>query len=60
MDFSWKRVRLFDEPACQVLYDTVQEQQEAVVEKVLSKPKSKWRPLPLDTIVSTKLMQPGI
>lgn len=52
VNFSWKRVRLFDKDACQVLFDTVQERMEAVVEKVVSKPKSKWRPVPLDTIVS--------
>lgn len=55
VNFSWKRVRLFDELACQVLLDTIQEQPEAVVEKVVSKPKSKWRPVPLDTIELEKL-----
>lgn len=53
--FSWKRVRLFDELACQVLFDKVQEHNGAVVEKVVSKPKSKWRPLPLDTVELEKL-----
>ncbi|KAE8747194.1 hypothetical protein FOCC_FOCC006060 [Frankliniella occidentalis] len=55
VEFSWKRVRLFDELACKVLLDTVQERTEAVVEKVVSKPKSKWRPVPLDTIELEKL-----
>lgn len=49
--FSWKRVRLFEELACLVLFDKVQEHNGAIVEKVVNKPKSKWRPVPLDTIV---------
>lgn len=53
--FSWKRVRLFDELACQVLLDVAQEHSGALVEKVVSKPKSKWRPLPLDTVVGAFL-----
>ncbi|XP_063235537.1 DNA topoisomerase 3-alpha isoform X2 [Bacillus rossius redtenbacheri] len=50
VDFSWKRVRLFDQLACQVLYDVCMEWPLARVDAVSSKPKSKWRPLPLDTI----------
>lgn len=52
VDFHWKRVRLFDQLACQVLYDICMERPTATVEKVQTKPKSKWRPLPLDTVVS--------
>nr|CAD7396091.1 unnamed protein product [Timema poppensis] len=55
VEFSWKRVRLFDQTACQVLYEICMERTLATVEKVQSKPKSKWRPLPLDTVELEKL-----
>nr|CAD7453537.1 unnamed protein product [Timema tahoe] len=55
VEFSWKRVRLFDQTACQVLYDICMERTLATVEKVQSKPKSKRRPLPLDTVELEKL-----
>jgi DNA topoisomerase-3 len=54
VDFRWKRVHLFEQLSCQVLYDKCMEQPLAKVENVQSKPKSKWRPLPLDTVVSAK------
>ncbi|XP_049801714.1 DNA topoisomerase 3-alpha isoform X1 [Schistocerca nitens] len=53
--FTWKRVRLFDQLACQVLYEVCMENPTATVESVQSKPKSKWRPLPLDTVELEKL-----
>ncbi|XP_021921836.1 DNA topoisomerase 3-alpha [Zootermopsis nevadensis] len=55
VDFRWKRVHLFDQLSCQVLYEKCMEQPLAKVENVQSKPKSKWRPLPLDTVEMEKL-----
>ena len=52
VEFRWARVRLFEKLPCQVFLDICQENPEATVEKVQSKPKSKWRPLPLDTVAS--------
>jgi hypothetical protein len=54
VDFRWKRVHLFDHLSCHVLYEKCVEQPVAKVENVQSKPKSKWRPLPLDTVVSLR------
>ena len=50
VDFSWKRVRLFHERAVQVYHDICNENPTARVEECRNKPKSKWRPLPLDTV----------
>ncbi|RLU22556.1 hypothetical protein DMN91_004834 [Ooceraea biroi] len=50
VEFRWSRVRLFEKMPCQIFLDMCLERPEATVEKVTSKPKSKWRPLPLDTI----------
>ncbi|XP_012287249.1 DNA topoisomerase 3-alpha isoform X2 [Orussus abietinus] len=50
VEFRWDRNRLFEELPCQILLDRCLENPNATVEKVTSKPKSKWRPLPLDTI----------
>ncbi|XP_025418842.1 DNA topoisomerase 3-alpha [Sipha flava] len=50
VEFSWQRVRLFDETFCRVLFERCQENPTAIVLKVTKKPKSKWRPVPLDTI----------
>lgn len=52
VEFSWQRVRLFDEAFCRILYERCRENPTASVLKVIKKPKSKWRPVPLDTIVS--------
>lgn len=52
VEFAWERVRLFDELFCKVLYERCKENPTALVLKVTKKPKSKWRPVPLDTIVS--------
>ncbi|KAG7209965.1 hypothetical protein KM043_011554 [Ampulex compressa] len=49
-EFRWSRVRLFEEMPCQVFLDICLEQPDATVQKVTSKPKSKWRPTPLDTV----------
>jgi len=55
VEFSWQRVRLFDEVLCKVLYERCKENPTALVLKVTKKPKSKWRPVPLDTIVSNRI-----
>lgn len=52
VEFVWERVRLFDEHFCRVLYERCQENPTAFVLKVTKRTKSKWRPVPLDTIVS--------
>ena len=52
IDFTWRRVRLFDELACLVLFEGCQDNPQARVTKITTKQKSKWRPLPLDTVVS--------
>ncbi|NXI49685.1 TOP3A topoisomerase, partial [Chloroceryle aenea] len=53
--FNWKRNRLFNHTACLVLYQMCMEDPIATVVEVASKPKSKWRPLPLDTVELEKL-----
>ncbi|XP_011696308.1 PREDICTED: DNA topoisomerase 3-alpha-like isoform X2 [Wasmannia auropunctata] len=50
VEFRWARVRLFEKMPCQIFLDICLERPEATVEKVTCKPKSKWRPLPLDTV----------
>ncbi|KAM9098574.1 DNA topoisomerase 3-alpha [Sarcophilus harrisii] len=55
VDFSWKRHRLFNHTACLVLYQMCMEDPVATVVEVASKPKSKWRPQPLDTVELEKL-----
>ncbi|KAM8824210.1 DNA topoisomerase 3-alpha isoform 1-T1 [Synchiropus picturatus] len=55
VEFSWKRNRLFNHTACLVLYQICMEDPRATVVAVTSKPKSKWRPLPLDTVELEKL-----
>lgn len=54
-EFNWKRVRLFHRLACAVLHQTCLENPLATVINQTSKPKSKWRPLPLDTVELEKL-----
>lgn len=55
VDFSWKRNRLFHHTACLVLYQICMENPVATVVEVGSKPKSKWRPVALDTVELEKL-----
>ncbi|XP_046401854.1 DNA topoisomerase 3-alpha isoform X2 [Ischnura elegans] len=55
VDFSWERVRLMDKPICEMLFEICEECGVAKVEKVQSKPKSNWRPVPLDTVELEKL-----
>ena len=54
-EFNWKRVRLFYRLACAVLHQGCLENPMATVVNQASKPKSKWRPLPLDTVELEKL-----
>ncbi|EDV27024.1 uncharacterized protein TRIADDRAFT_22834 [Trichoplax adhaerens] len=56
IDFNWKRVRLFYRHACEVIHQICLENPLATVTSVVSKPKSKWRPLPLDTVEFEKLV----
>ncbi|XP_060521487.1 DNA topoisomerase 3-alpha [Cylas formicarius] len=53
-EFTWKRERLFDERSCRAILDHCLENPRAVVESVDGRPKSKWRPLPLDTVEMEK------
>ncbi|KAE8578852.1 hypothetical protein XENTR_v10023799 [Xenopus tropicalis] len=55
VEFSWKRNRLFNHTACLVLYQICMEDPMATVMEVGSKPKSKWRPVALDTVELEKL-----
>ncbi|XP_062999738.1 DNA topoisomerase 3-alpha isoform X2 [Elgaria multicarinata webbii] len=55
VDFNWKRNRLFNHTACLVLYQMCMEDPVATIMEVGSRPKSKWRPLPLDTVELEKL-----
>ncbi|XP_054616121.1 DNA topoisomerase 3-alpha isoform X2 [Dunckerocampus dactyliophorus] len=55
VEFGWERNRLFNHTACLVLYQICMEDPIATVTSVTSKPKSKWRPLPLDTVELEKL-----
>ncbi|KAM4697714.1 DNA topoisomerase 3-alpha [Rhinophrynus dorsalis] len=55
VEFSWKRNRLFNHTACLVLYQVCMEDPIATVMEVGSKPKSKWRPVALDTVELEKL-----
>ena len=55
VEFSWKRVRLFNQRVCEVFLRMCQASPQATVLNVVSKPKSKWRPLPLDTVEMEKM-----
>ncbi|XP_076633672.1 topoisomerase 3-alpha [Colletes latitarsis] len=50
VEFRWMRGRLFEKLPCEVLLDTCLEQPNATVQRIISKQKNKWRPLPLDTV----------
>ncbi|KAM7295984.1 DNA topoisomerase 3-alpha [Ixodes scapularis] len=56
-DFSWKRHRLFDYQLCFLLYQRCLqgEPPRAKVVEMKCKPKSKWRPQPMDTVELEKL-----
>lgn len=48
--FNWKRVHLFDRAATTIIFEQCLDAKRATVTKVLKKPTSKWRPLPLTTV----------
>ncbi len=52
VEFDWARVRLFDYDVCLAIYEHVIADPLAKVIEVKRKPKSKWRPVALDTVVS--------
>ncbi|KAJ8037131.1 DNA topoisomerase 3-alpha [Holothuria leucospilota] len=54
-EFNWKRQRLFNRLACEVLLQICLERPIAKVVEVRSKHKSKWRPQPMDTVELEKL-----
>ena len=51
VEFTWERQRLFDYDACLSLYEMILLEPQAKVIEVKTKPKSKWRPVALDTVV---------
>ena len=51
VEFDWARVRLFDYDVCLAIYEHVIADPMARVIEVKRKPKSKWRPVALDTVV---------
>ena len=54
--FTWKRNRLVNEMACHVLYDKCRKPQSvATVTDVKSRPRSRGRPVPLETVELVKL-----
>eukprot|EP00095_Tigriopus_kingsejongensis_P006130 maker-scaffold98_size375582-snap-gene-2.32 protein:Tk06130 transcript:maker-scaffold98_size375582-snap-gene-2.32-mRNA-1 annotation:"dna topoisomerase 3-alpha" len=55
VEFHWQRVRLFDHTAAQTYHDVCLEAPLARVDDCRSKPKSKWRPLPMETVELEKL-----
>lgn len=50
VDFSWNRNRLFDKTCCETFLILCQADGVVRITNVLQKPKSKWRPQPMDTI----------
>ncbi|XP_075151301.1 topoisomerase 3-alpha isoform X2 [Haematobia irritans] len=55
VEFAWARNRLFDKQACEDYYLLCVSNPIAKVESVVVKPKSKWRPTPMDTVELEKL-----
>ena len=55
VEFHWSRVRVFDSVIGQAYHDICLENPVAKVEECKSKPKNKWRPLPMDTVELEKL-----
>lgn len=55
VEFSWKRVRLFDELFVKVLLERCLENKTATVIDVTNRQKNKWRPTPLDTVELEKM-----
>ncbi|KAL5281975.1 TOP3A family protein [Megaselia abdita] len=55
VEFNWSRNRLFDKEACEDYLIICLARPTATVEKTTTKPKSKWRPKPMDTVEMEKL-----
>lgn len=55
VDFNWARSRLFDRECCRAYFLLCRAEPTAHVESAQEKPKSKWRPQPLDTVELEKL-----
>ncbi|XP_055836561.1 DNA topoisomerase 3-alpha isoform X2 [Episyrphus balteatus] len=55
VDFNWARNRLFDKEACEDYLMLCLADPKAKVENVTTKPKNKWRPIPMDTVEMEKL-----
>ncbi|KAH9278374.1 DNA topoisomerase 3-alpha [Echinococcus granulosus] len=53
--FQWKRGRLFDQACCAAYHEHLLENPIGKIIHVERKPKSKWRPLPMDTVEMEKL-----
>ncbi|KAL7056166.1 hypothetical protein AAHC03_021066 [Spirometra sp. Aus1] len=53
--FAWKRGRLFDRDCCSAYHQHLLENPFGQVIDVQQRPKSKWRPLPMDTVEMEKL-----
>ena len=51
VEFTWERGRLFDHSSCYAFYSSILMNPLARVVDVKTKPKSKWRPVALDTVV---------
>lgn len=55
VEFNWGRNRLFDKQCCEAYFALCRADPTAYVDSVTEKPKSKWRPTPLDTVELEKL-----
>lgn len=55
VEFNWARNRLFDKQCCEAYFALCRADPTAYVDSVTEKPKSKWRPTPLDTVELEKL-----
>ncbi|XP_064405762.1 DNA topoisomerase 3-alpha-like isoform X2 [Halichondria panicea] len=55
VEFNWKRVRVFNHLVCLILCQICLENPTALVLGTTSRPRSKWRPLPMDTVELEKL-----
>ncbi|VDN08917.1 unnamed protein product [Dibothriocephalus latus] len=53
--FTWKRGRLFDHDCCSAYHQHLLENPFGQVIDVQQRPKTKWRPLPMDTVEMEKL-----
>ena len=55
VSFSWRRYHLFDRASVVVFFERCLTARLARVSKLLRKPTSKWRPLPMTTVELQKL-----